>query len=327
MLHLRCGDDIRDKLAAVLPGRFLRWADPLCQGPVPAGLDDEAFRACRAAYIAAACGLPRDAVAADLAAQDAGLEAARGEAEIVLWFEHDLFDQAVLICLLDRLARRPPRGRLTMVTIDRYPGIARFIGLGNLGAPELAGLFPQRRPVGPEALALARCAWAAFTAPEPTALADLVARDTTALPFLAAALKRHLAELPGADDGLAASERLSLRALADGAGTVNEVFIAVQRAEAAPWLGDLMHWAILRRLSAGPAPLLRPVADAGWPAGGADPSALPLALTPLGRAVLQGGADAVAQHGIDRWVGGILLRPGRPIWRWDAAAGRLVPPH
>jgi hypothetical protein len=326
MLHLRCGDDIRDKLGAVLPGRFLRWADPLCQGPTPAGLDDFGFRSCRADYIAAAYGLPRAAVAADLAAQDAGLEAACAEDEIVLWFEHDLFDQAILVCLLDRLARQPPRGRLTIVSIDRFPGIARFIGLGNLGSPELAELYPQRRAVTPEALTLARWAWAALTAPDPTDLADLIAADTGALPFLAAALRRHLAELPGVGDGLAETERLSLRALAEGAVTADEVFADVQRAEAAPWLGDLMLWGILRRLSAGTAPLLRPASDGGWPPPGVSPAGLPLRLTPLGRAVLDGTADAIATHGIDRWVGGVALRPGRPIWRWDPAAGRLVPP-
>ncbi|MFO1059880.1 MAG: hypothetical protein U1E53_23300 [Dongiaceae bacterium] len=43
--------------------------------------------------------------------------------------------------------------------------------------------------------------------------------------------------------------------------------------------------------------------------------------------MLGGAADAVSQHGIDRWVGGVALRPGLPIWRWDGAAGRLVPPR
>jgi hypothetical protein len=99
----------------------------------------------------------------------------------------------------------------------------------------------------------------------------------------------------------------------------------VQRAEPAPWLGDMMFWAILRRLSSGPAPLLQPAGDSGWPGG--NPSTLPLQLTPLGRSVLGGTVDALAYHGIRRWVGGVALRPGRPIWRWDAAAGRVAPPR
>jgi hypothetical protein len=39
--------------------------------------------------------------------------------------------------------------------------------------------------------------------------------------------------------------------------------------------------------------------------------------------VLSGAADRVALLGIDRWLGGTHLRPGR-VWRWDADRRRVA---
>ena len=37
MLHIRCGHDIEESLrAAGIPGDFLAYTDPVCQGPTPA---------------------------------------------------------------------------------------------------------------------------------------------------------------------------------------------------------------------------------------------------------------------------------------------------
>ena len=56
----------------------------------------------------------------------------------------------------------------------------------------------------------ARAAWAAFRSPDPTALQSV---KTTSLPFLAAALRRHLEEFPWTTDGLSRLERAILNAL------------------------------------------------------------------------------------------------------------------
>ena len=69
-------------------------------------------------------------------------------------------------------------------------------------------------------------AWAAFQAPEPTALAEWAARDTAGLPFLAPALRRLLEELPAPADGLSGTERLALQAVAAGARTPPAAFVA-----------------------------------------------------------------------------------------------------
>jgi len=63
---------------------------------------------------------------------------------------------------------------------------------------------------------LAERAWDAFRSPNPRRIEDLLRSDTSALPFLAAALRRHLAEFPSTADGLSKTERRLLELAKDG---------------------------------------------------------------------------------------------------------------
>ena len=42
----------------------------------------------------------------------------------------------------------------------------------------------------------------------------------------------------------------------------------------------------------------------------------------MGHEVLTGRADWLQHRGIDRWLGGVHLRPGK-LWRWNPSRGRL----
>ena len=103
---------------------------------------------------------------------------------------------------------------------------------------ELEALWPQREPLRPEAAELGARAWAAAAAPDPTALAALLATDTSALPLLAPALRRWLEELPDAATGLALSERQILELLAGGPRTRHELFLAHMERETVLFHGD-----------------------------------------------------------------------------------------
>jgi hypothetical protein len=221
VLHVRCGDDILADLdAAGVPGEKVKWIDASWLGR------DLAF-------------LGEDAVLDGPAAQD----------EIVLWFEHDLWDQAILAALLARFAERPPPGALSMV--DVAPVIAArpgFKGLGELEAPDLPPLFEARRPITDEQLELGHRAWAAMESPELDGLEDVLASDTEALPYLRDALIRLCMERRPGSDGLILTERLALEVVAAGATTPIEAFLAVQQREAAPWMGDSLFFDVLTDL-------------------------------------------------------------------------------
>ena len=193
----------------------------------------------------------------DLDARDRALaDAAAGGGEVVLWFEHDLYDQLQLLQLLDRLADAA-RGRVSLVCIGAFPGVEPFYGLGQLSPAQLASLHPGRAPVADAQWALARAAWAAFRAPDPVEIERVLAGDTDALPFLRGALLRHLEQFPAADDGLSRTERQLLEAAAGGAAGPRELFLADQAREEAVFMGDTTLWSYVAGLAAGPEPLLR----------------------------------------------------------------------
>src|SRR5581483_6120585 len=178
------------------------------------------------------------------------LDALRDGLQVVLWFEHDLFDQLQLVDALalvhDAAAAAPE-----LIVVGSFPGKPAFAGLGELTADELETLWPSRQRATAAAIEAAAGAWAAVRAPEPTSLARWATRETAELPFLAAALRRLLEELPAPSDGLSRTERSALQVIDAGARTAPAAFVAAQRLEDAPFLGDTWFYRALAALGQG----------------------------------------------------------------------------
>ena len=298
-IHIRCGSDIFPKLReAGFTGDLLEFSDPVCIGPIPNTPD---LLQVRAAFIAQAFGQPE--ALSRLQAETAALEAARhSSARIVIWSEHDSYDQLVLARLLDALAGRPT---VELICIATHPSPVRFIGLGQLTPTELRALWPGRTQITPALTQLGQAVWNALRDPSPQPLHAIALTNTPALPPMAAALYRHLQELPWATDGLSLTERLILQSVQDGATTAGQIFAATQRQDPLPFMGDTMVWAATRDLAAARTPALELAPADHWPAR-------PVRLTPLGTALLQSKADWQHQAPPDRWVGGVHA----PMWRW-----------
>ncbi len=330
MLHITNGDSTGTKLRqAALSGEIVAWNDVLHEGPVPAGLSLDALRPVRARFIAdRGWGAYVDVLAA-FARRDDALARCHDHDEIVLWFEHDLYDQLQLLQLLDWFAGRDLGAtRLSLICVGAFPGVDPFHGLGQLTSAQLASLFPTRHAITPAELTLGRDAWAVFRSPDPTAILGLLAGDTSDLPFLAGALRRHLEEFPSVNDGLSRTERQLLEAVAAGVRTPVDIFLAHQTKEEHPFMGDTTLWSHLHGLSQGRQPLI--TLDGGgpfalpWECDDAAFRAQSVAVTARGRAVLMGETERVTYDGIDRWLGGVRLQGTDAPWRWDGQRASLV---
>src|SRR5258708_11283946 len=129
IVHVVSGDSAAGSLAdAEVPGDIVAWRDALDRGPLLPVDDAEHYRA-RGAYWSAR-GF--EDAATRLAADDRAIDDAASADELVLWFEHDLYDQLGLVRILARLARRGLPRQLTIVSIDRHPEVPQFLGLGQL---------------------------------------------------------------------------------------------------------------------------------------------------------------------------------------------------
>lgn len=320
MLHVLNGDATRSPLArAGIPGALTVWADVLHEGPVPP--DDvgaQAYEEARARYVASAGYATHAESLGIMRRWEDGLARWREHEETVLWLEHDLFDQLLLIRHLSRFAdAEAAPGRLSLICIGEYPGFQDFMGLGQLSPEQLASLLETRKPVTRRQLELGRSAWRAFTDSDPRELERIAGGDTSALPFLGPALRRWLEELPWTTDGLSRTERRILRLLGEGPCPVVDLFRANNLEDRVFYLGDTSFGTVLMALAAG---------EGAIELAGEGRGVLPAEearLTDLGRALSAGNADWVRDHGVDRWMGGVRLDGRDVAWRWDPDAGRV----
>lgn len=320
IVHVCNGDSTADTLSlADLPGEIRVWADALDQGPVLPVTDAESH-VLRGEYWARSDGTGSAADHAKrLTEWDEQLdEAARAE-ELILWYEHDLFDQLALVRILARLARRGLPQTLTIVSIDRHPDVPNFLGMGQLEAVQLAELWPRRTPLSRDAIDEAVTTWIAFTAADPRALPFLVKR-VKAMPFLGGAIERHLEEFPDPTSGLSRTERQTLAAIARGEGTGGALMKASHAIDPRYPITDGYLFQILKGF--GEAGLIE-----GAPTGMLSEASFKnvnVTVTALGRQALAGAIDRVHERGIDTWRGGVHLEGRGPVWRWHSSERRLI---
>ena len=326
LLHVLNGDCVRMTLEhSSVAGAFVPYADILHEGPVPAATQPATWRETRARYLAESGYVSYTDALRTYERWDAQLASFEDYDEIVLWFEHDLFDQLLLVRHLDWFSRRDLGGTsLSLICIGEYPGYEPFHGLGQLDAEQLASLLGTRAPVTRDQLSLGRRAWAAFTGDDPGAFDAIVHEDTSrTLPFLSGALHRFLEEYPALGSGLPRTERHILELVSREPMSPGALFHAAQQREERVFMGDSTFWHRLRLLAAGDVPLI--ALDVPSWEGPEVPSGT-ISITEAGRAVLLGGVDAIRLRGFDKWLGGTHLRavPGGDVpWRYDSASGRL----
>lgn len=320
MLIVTNGDSAVSALKeAGIRGHIFPWRDMLHEGPVPQGLSLSEMSDVRARYIASIGGGSEQRVRQDFKLRDEKLASARHQRELVLWFEHDLYDQLQLLQLLWQLAADPPEDtNLSLVCHDTF--------ITHAPAELLGEWFEDRAPLDEDQITLGHQAWEAFSDPSPESWADLLDADTGALPFLADAVERHLEEFPGPGDGLSRTERQILQALAEGHDSPGALFRAVHDMEEAAFMGDSSFWRILAGMTA-EAPLIRPPTGEFQEPRGPRPEPgflrQSLDFTTLGDEVLARTTDWLARRKVDKWLGGVHLE-GPPVWRWDPGARQLL---
>ena len=313
-LHIRCGSDIREPLrAAGFRGDFYEHNYPYLIGPVREGPDALEQRA---AFLADTYAVA-DALVAVEQAERTLAQSARYE-RVVIWSERDVYDQLVLVRLLSHYAAHERPAVLELINVADHPGGARFLGLGQLPPEALRLLWSTRQSATPQQHALGLDAWRALADPDPRALAALMRTDTPALPLLALALRRHLAELPSVINGLSLTQQMALALIAEQARTLNDVFVLITyQIDPLPGQGDLQLRDRVLAMEAPAGALFTRTPGSDRDGRASPPWTDVLTITPLGRDVLANRVDFRTLTPAPRWVGGTHVAGGEPDWRWD----------
>ncbi len=321
-----CAVDVMKK--AGIAGDFLPWRDVLHDGPVPADLSLEDLSKVRAEFIIGKGWGGDDAETAikqDFIDRDNQLNNYQDYEKVILWFEHDLYDQLQIIQILDWFAhsftqRQQGTTKLSMICTENY--------LGMQSPDEMKALMRYESLVTKEQLTLASRAWSAFrstlSVDKPKQWQNLLNQDTSALPFLPflkGAIVRQLEEFPDHKTGLSRTAYQALKIFAQGETRCGKVFGEYSKTEERRFLGDVSFWGILDEMVNANPPLLVPK----------DSSQLQdsvkqtddLVITIIGKKVLKGKANMLDYYEADRWIGGTHLSKDN-IWCWDATGNCLV---
>jgi hypothetical protein len=325
MLHIHCGDSSAEALrkSGSVKGDIAVWSDVLWDGLCPPVADDE-FRKIRAAFLSESIGGAHSAEAClrKLERQDAALESAEGHDELVLWFDACLYDQLILIRLLQKLSlKKPSKTKISLICAGEFPGFVKFRGLGELSPEQMASLFPGRQPVSDAMFAAAAKIWAAFTAGTPEALAVVAKAPEDyfgGLKYARAAVVRFLECYPSRN-GLERLENEILKGLSGGEKTFMELFRAVSDMEERPFFGDTsLSRAVNIMAALGQPPLS---IESGVPFSQWNPPPedfrRKVKITPFGLSLLSGGADNIAANGVRRSLGGVTLSPSN-LWIYES---------
>lgn len=292
-LQLLNGDATREPLErSGVPGDFAVWADVLHEGPMPSvDADARTRREIRARFIADAGWATYEEAIRTYEKWDEALERFGAYDEVVIWCEHDLFDQLLLIRHLAWFsARTMGDTRLSLICIGAFPGMPDFKGLGELSPAQLASLLDTRQAITRAQLELGDRAWRAFSSPDRRELVALLnGEECAALPFLAPALKRYLEDVSPPANTLGRTERQILRLVASGISGSHELFREIHRLEQHFYIADTAFWRRLQQLASAPLPAL----TIGTPdTPGRSTSNYELRLTEAGRALLSREVDA-----------------------------------
>ena len=309
ILNITNGDSAVDIMhQAGLPGHFLPWRDVLHDGPVPENLNNTELAGVRAKFIAAMGWAKESDVFESFVQRDQLLEQGQQFDKVLLWFEHDLYDQLQILQILDGLSRVDLQStELSMVCTDNY--------LGYRTPEDIAELLEFESPITTDQIELSCKAWLAFRSPTPELWNDLINHDTNALLFLEGAVIRLLQEYPDHQSGLSRTASSCLELIANNEFHPGRLFRAYQDTEERRFMGDLSFWKVLEEMLQSDYPLIA-LPHGKRELNPGDFSDV-LKLTDLGQEVLSGKVNWLEKHTIDKWIGGVRLTQDN-IWYWNS---------
>jgi len=300
-----CAVQIMQK--ANIAGSFLPWRDVLHDGPVPANLSLEALSKVRAQFLASLGWGEFEKINANFIERDNTLKAHDNYSKVILWFEHDLYDQLQLLQILDWFSNNLSNTtELFIICTEQY--------LGRTSPEQMQNLMAHITPVTSKHLCLAKKAWAAFRSPTPESWFKLLSQDTSLLEFLNGAILRQLEEYPSSINGLSRTAHTALNIINEGEIKPAKLFGRYIQTEERVFLGDLSFWQTLNTFLNAPSPLIK--LNKGSKLTLAATSDQRISITETGKAILNAQKNWLNIININYWIGGVELTTLN-YWVWD----------
>jgi hypothetical protein len=313
MLHIVNGDILGERIKHI-PGEVLVWREMYDYGPTNLKMD-ESLMLERASFFNERIDLPIDLYLNNSKAQEDRLNSINKNTDITLWFEHDRYDQTMLVFLLSQLIEKEFK-TLSMVSINRHSSIANFHSLSQLDDTALTELYAKKETVTIDQLREGKEVWKLYASNNPESLLKWVNDENPSfLPFLKKAMRVHFEYFPHFEDGLSTIERQTLEVIERKEMRFTELFNILKNNRTIDGLSNMHFSAILNNLR----PLIRCGGDLPTLRKEADPL---IAITEAGLSVIHQKAHRFSYTGssYNWWLGGVQLKEKG----WLLREGKLI---
>lgn len=302
MIHIVNGDVVGKKLINV--EKVIVWREMYDVGPFNLMWSNEELYQNRAGFFEKKFKIPSSFFVKNCMDQYNLLKELSPEEEVVLWFEHDRYDQIMMIYLLKELTTLGFQN-ISLVSIDRYPGIQPFHGLGQLTTNQLMDLLPHKKTVTTKQIEEAITVWKAYQLHDTEDLKKWLQNQRHELPFLKQAVLAHLCYFPSPETGLNEVEHLALSLISAGKIQFHHLFNKVSSVRLNDGISDFYFASLLNELMVGRYPLI--TSDSNLPNFEHPISTATLSITQNGLDVLSGKSSRFDLTGMDWWIGGVHI--------------------
>ncbi|MFA8342922.1 MAG: DUF1835 domain-containing protein [Rhodothermaceae bacterium] len=302
---------------AEIEADFLPWRDFLHDGPVILKPEIEETSKIRAEFITQFGFGNASEVQKKFTERDQKLKETENYENIILWFEHDLYDQLQLLQVLDWIDNSEINSNFFLICEDQY--------IGESSADLLAKNYSVKEKLNNKTIKLGSELWKTFCSNDPKEVEKILEQDTRNLPFINAAIKRLLQEFPDEYNGLSRSEAQILEIVEEEGKTPGEIFRTFLGMENPKYHGDWIVFSYIHKMCSSEHPLLKySNGTKSFPAENEEKFLKEtIEITPKGKEVLQGRKNNLSVNGIDKWIGGVHLNRNN-VWVRKKATGKLI---
>lgn len=215
-LHITNGDVLTEKLRTLkLQGDIITWREMLCEGKTETNVGSESFWKTRFEFLNKNYKISKSWFIDKTLKEYRTLCNHKQEDHIVLWFEHDLFDQINMLAVISWLKTHRPYAQISLVSGDKEVKTDNLLGLGSLHDDQLRKLFNNRTLLTQDDVEYADYVWQLYCSDNPIRLENLKDFDSFQFAHLSGAIEAHLLRFPTIKNGLNAVENNILKLAVD----------------------------------------------------------------------------------------------------------------
>lgn len=213
VLHITNGSNLTNYLNELkIEGDFLTWQEMLCEGPTTEEIETEEFFNLRKDFLSDFYDIEIDEV--ELRSELEVLDHTDQFAEIVLWFEYDLFCHINLMAIINLLKQKKIQIPLYLVCSGRVKGEKDLKALPELKPDQLQMEYANKIKLNDQDIELMSSLWRIYCGHDHNLLKPFIVQNSS-FPYLSNCLKAHLERFPDSKTGLSTLEAHTLHMISD----------------------------------------------------------------------------------------------------------------